>query len=417
MTSRPVYAGRAPGPAGNACSGCDSGAAPYAGGRAPGASCATGSLTCSADQTGQSSSSSLRSPASWAVQPTRARPWNGCPAAPPPGCSPRLAAAGTLPVSHDLLDELPPGHGERYLRHAHRSRRRAPRAQRRPGTHPRLARHRACRTARPSRRADTPVHHLRPLRRARRRAAGETHTPAATARIRGRVRLALRFLDWLDANGIDLAGLRQADVESWLSGGTNRYGIRYFLHWAARRGLTAEHDIPRPPALRSDPVMDEPERWQRDNPLPRRRHLATGGPPRRNAHPAVRHPRLPHPPAHPRPRQPPRRPGHLHIGDAPLLLPPRVADLINHLARSPRPRSRIARGSQQRWLFPGLVPRQPITGKAFSSNLTRHGIQTRAGRGARAHRSRQRAAHFPCPRRPARRPHPHRAEIGRPRPA
>jgi hypothetical protein len=368
-------------PAGNACSGCDSGAAPYAGGRC--ARCVLrdrlADLLSGPDGQVSPQLAPLAGALGSAANPGKALEWlSRSPAA-------RLLArlaAGNLPVSHDLLDELPPGHGERYLRHALVA------AGVLPERNDDLERIPAWLD---SVLAGQPARHaalIRPfttwdqLRRARRRTAGQTRTPATAARIRGRVRLALRFLDWLDANGTDLADLRQADVESWLSEGKNRYGIRYFLHWAARRGLTAEHDIPRPPAARSDPIMDEPERWQHincclgDDTLPLEVRLA-GTLILLFGIPASRIRQL--------------TPGHvshhgdrtyLHIGDAPLLLPPRVADLLNRVVRSPRPRSRLNRDSQQRWLFPGLVPGQPITPKAFSSNLTRHGIQTRPGHGA-----------------------------------
>jgi hypothetical protein len=68
-----------------------------------------------------------------------------------------------------------------------------------------------------------------------------------------------------------------------------------------------------------------------------------------------------------------------------LLLPPRVADLLRQFAAAPPISSALARShqrSQRRWLFPGLVPGQPVSMSAFNAKLRRYGIDTRAARNA-----------------------------------
>jgi hypothetical protein len=42
----------------------------------------------------------------------------------------------------------------------------------------------------------------------------------------------------------------------------------------------------------------------------------------------------------------------------------------------------LVRGSERRWLFPGVVPGQPLTRAAFRNILVRHDIPILAGRSA-----------------------------------
>lgn len=74
---------------------------------------------------------------------------------------------------------------------------------------------------------------------------------------------------------------------------------------------------------------------------------------------------------------------HLVLGRHPVLLPPRLAELLRHLAEQPQLRpqlSRVRPGPQ--WLFPGMVPGKPISTHGMTQKLNRHGIPVRTARNA-----------------------------------
>jgi hypothetical protein len=165
-------------------------------------------------------------------------------------------------ITHDLLDELPPGHAERFLRHTLIATGVLPPRNddldRIPAWLDTLLTHR-------------PPHHsqlLRPfatwvlLRRARRQAGDRTHASSAAARIRHQVHKALSLMDWLDVEHLDLADLDQTRLDAWLAVSRNRHQIKPFLSWAAQRGLAEEHIIATPPATAAAPVLSEEQRWQ-----------------------------------------------------------------------------------------------------------------------------------------------------------
>lgn len=293
-------------------------------------------------------------------------------------------AADRRPISHDLLDELPPGHAERYLRHlliaAGILPPRNDDLERIPAWLDGLL-------------ADRPPHHgrlVRPyttwvlLRRARRQAADRLHTTSAAQRIRRRVRQALHLLDWLDTHHLELATLNQDRLDTWLSTNRSHYEVKQFLHWAAQRGLTDPFTIATPPTAMAAPVIAEEDRWHRlrrcltDTALPlevrvvgalvllygipgeRLRHLTTD-----QIHGTS-------------------DTMFLQLGNARLWIAPRLAELLHQLAKAPRQRSKLSRrlANQIPWLFPGVLPGHPLSRKAFNDQLARHGIQARPARTA-----------------------------------
>lgn len=77
------------------------------------------------------------------------------------------------------------------------------------------------------------------------------------------------------------------------------------------------------------------------------------------------------------------RHAHLILGRHPVLLPPRLAELLRRLAEQPQLRpqpSRVHPGPQ--WLFPGMVPGKPISTHGMTQKLNRHGIPVRTARNA-----------------------------------
>lgn len=72
---------------------------------------------------------------------------------------------------------------------------------------------------------------------------------------------------------------------------------------------------------------------------------------------------------------------YLALGEKPVLLPPRLADLVLELAESPPHRSAVGRAvGTTRFLFPGTAPGRTASPTAFVNKLNRHGIRITAAR-------------------------------------
>jgi hypothetical protein len=294
----------------------------------------------------------------------------------------RLTAEGRT-LSHELLDELPPTRNQRYIRqvlvHTGVLAERNEDIERIPGwlehelagkraTHASLAR---------------PFLHWFLLRRARQRADRRRYPASADRDLRRRVSVALEFLAWTDERGIILADLTQEHIDDWTAGAGSqrRYLIRYFLTWTTSRRLTQSLAVPAIPRQEPQTLLGEDDRWQllqrclTDDTMPvdvraagaitllfgpsaerlchlTPDHLKTGG----------KHDRL-------------------VLGRHPVLLPPRLAAILRHLAKQPGLRPQLSRSSPgPRWLFPGMVPGKPISTHGMTQKLGRHGISVRAGR-------------------------------------
>jgi hypothetical protein len=176
----------------------------------------------------------------------------------------RQIATGTEPVSHDLLDMMPPSQALHRLRavlvHGGVP---APRAEYLARIQPWLEQLLA---EQPPSRAN-PVRawvHWTLLRRARSRLSHRVFTAAAAHWMRSCIIAAIRFLAWIEATNRQLETLTQHDVDLWLSTqhAEHAYVAREFLRWPRSRGLTGDVAIPkRPPADNPNLLTDE-ERWQ-----------------------------------------------------------------------------------------------------------------------------------------------------------
>jgi hypothetical protein len=295
----------------------------------------------------------------------------------------QLAATGE-PLTHEMLDGLPPGRHEFYIRQLlvttgvlperHDDLERLPSwldqtLATAPGEHARLLR---------------PFTHWFLLRRARRRASTRRQPAVASGYLRTRILTALSLLTWLDERRMSLAQLDQPTLDAWLAAGNvSSYTIRYFLGWAHSRGLAGELVVPALPRHDPERMLDDAKRWDllrrslTDQtlaldiraaaalvllfglPVSRIRHLTTDqldiGADR----------------------------SVLRTGHHPLLLPPKLAALLKRLAAAPHTRSRIAGGQNTtRWLFPGLTPGRPASQSSFQVKLRDLGIAARPARNA-----------------------------------
>lgn len=296
-----------------------------------------------------------------------------------------LAISGK-PITHQTLDELPQGHNERYVRTLLVN----------AGVLPR--RHEDLERIVPWLEQVLSVHPARHghlvrqfthwvlLRRARRRADHARQPAASTGYLRSQVYVALELLAWLDDKGIALARLNQGQTELWLTtGGSRRYLVRLFLKWTAERGLSERLEVPRAPTsgLAGGRHISEDERWSQlrtclgDGELPLEFRAAGAlillfG----LREPDVRRLTADH-------LQQNGREIFLQLPSRkPLLLPPRVAKLVLELAASPRRRTVAAVETAPPWLFPGLIPGDPMSDVGFNHLLRRHGFRSSRARPA-----------------------------------
>ncbi len=293
----------------------------------------------------------------------------------------RLAAEGQ-PLTHNLLDELPQNSGLHFARqvlvHTGVLPERAEYLERiGPWIDKTLA--------------DHPVDHVRivrpyarwtVLRRARRRAARRPYTSGAGRSARRRIAVALQFLSWLDQHGLTLKTLKQVDIDKWLTTGpASRNKIRCFRAWAHSHDLTGHMTVPSRPHEQTADLLDEDERDQQlhrclfDEALPIDVRVAGGlvllfgAPLTKIVQLSVGHVTS--------------QMGntYLQLDQRPVFLPPRLATLVHQHVQLLRPLSAISRNtSSTEWLFPGLMPGQPLTASTLSRKLARHGINTRPGR-------------------------------------
>ncbi len=296
----------------------------------------------------------------------------------------QLAAEGHE-LTHELLDELPPSRNQRYIRqllvHTGILEERNEDIERIPGwmeheladkpaAHANLAR---------------PFLHWFLLRRARRRAAIRRHSASADRDLRRRVRVAPDFLTWMDQRGLALDKLAQEHIDDWIAGATSqrRYLIRYFLKWTISCRLARELTVPSVPRQEPQNLLDEDDRWpllQRcltDDDLSTDVRAAAvitllfGPSTERLCHLKPEHLKFDD------------KHAHLVLGRHPVLLPPRLAELLRYLAEQPELRPQLSRVQPgPRWLFPGMVPGKPISTHGMTQKLGRHGIPVRTARNA-----------------------------------
>ena len=101
----------------------------------------------------------------------------------------------------------------------------------------------------------------RVLRGVRRRAEHNTNERTAINHARNQVLGAVRFLDWLAAHHRTLATASQGDLELWLATGPrSRYDVRHFIDWTANRKLSPKLTVPAMPSRPGD-VLDAEIRW------------------------------------------------------------------------------------------------------------------------------------------------------------
>ena len=287
------------------------------------------------------------------------------------------------PITHDLLDELPPGHSLHYLRQILVQTGILPQRDEDLERVPAWLEHHLAGQPPGHARLVRPFLHWSLLRRARSRAARRPFPASIGRQLRIRVLIALELLAWIDQQGTTLAELCQDDVDRWLAEEQTqrRYRVSYFLNWTTDRGLSRRLTVPAIPRQEPADFLGEDQRWQllqrclTDGTLPigvraagalvllfglqlqRIRHLTAGQITDKDDN------------------------AYLTAGRQPVLLPPRLGAILRELAAQPPPRLMISHGPDApRWLFPGRVPGQPLDLHSLINQLNRHGISARPAR-------------------------------------
>jgi len=168
------------------------------------------------------------------------------------------------PLTHDLLDELPPDRSLHYLRQTLVQTGILPQRNEEIERVPAWLEHHLAGKPAGHARLACPFLHWSLLLRARSRAVRRP-VPASTGReMRRRILIALELLAWIDEQGTTLDRLSQEDVDRWLGEevAQRRYRVSYFLAWTADRRLSRRLTVPDIPRQQPADFLDDDQRWQ-----------------------------------------------------------------------------------------------------------------------------------------------------------
>jgi hypothetical protein len=202
-----------------------------------------------------------------------------------------------------------------------------------------------------------------------------------TARARNMISATVRFLSWLSARGTPLPACRQADIDDWLTAGPGAADVRDFLAWAARQGHCQLFDIPRPPQ-RAGTAIGDSQRWDlvtrllHDDSIQVTDRVAGclvllfGQTMTRVAAMTT--------------SQVTRRGDGIYVqfGRHEVPVPGTLGSLLLTLIADGKPNTGTGSPAVSQWLFPGLLPGQPITPARLAGRLRALGIPVQAGRRA-----------------------------------
>jgi len=221
------------------------------------------------------------------------------------------------------------------------------------------------------------------MRRLRQRAQDRPRHRTRTAAARNSASEATRFLAWLSRRGMTLRQCRQADIDDWVAtaSASSAESTRSFLDWAARHGHCPAFAFPARQRHTGPPISGS-QRWEyatrllRDDTIePAGRAagclvLLYGQNVTRIAALTV--------------SQVTRHDGSVHIrlGKHDIPVPPALGMILNTLITDGKPYTGTGTPATGKWLFPGLLPGQPITAERLSARLNDIGIPVRAARRA-----------------------------------
>jgi hypothetical protein len=221
------------------------------------------------------------------------------------------------------------------------------------------------------------------MRRLRKSAAARRGPRTYTAHARNAISAAARLLDWLGQRGTSLGDCRQADIDDWVTttGGDGPADAGAFLAWAARHGHCRQFDFPRP-ARRAGPAISDASLWElacqllHDDSIELTDRVAGclvllfGQHMSRVAALEARHVTSSNDGV------------RIQLGQHAVPVPDTLGTLMLDLIADGRPYTGTGSPATSRWLFPGLLPGQPITPGRLAGRLRALGIPVQAGRRA-----------------------------------
>jgi hypothetical protein len=220
------------------------------------------------------------------------------------------------------------------------------------------------------------------MRRLRHNAQARPRYRTRTARARNSVSAAVRLLAWLGGRGTTLRECRQADIDEWLvtASATAAESTRDFLSWAARHGHCRPFAFPAR-QRRTGTAISDSQRWEhitrllRDDAIePADRaagclvllygqnvtRIAALTVSQVTCHDDV----------------------HIRLGKHDIPVPPALGTILLTLIADGKPYTGTGSPAPGKWLFPGLLPGQPITPARLSARLNAIGIPVRPARRA-----------------------------------
>jgi len=219
------------------------------------------------------------------------------------------------------------------------------------------------------------------VRDARRRADRGRYTAHSAAADRTDIRVAIEFLTWLDGRSLEPATVGQEDLDLWLTEHpTRRRGITSFINWAVARRLTGKL-VPPPrrntlPAnfLTENEYAAQLRRCLNDDTLPVEVRII-GALTRLYALPVTRIVALTTDRFH---REEDR--AYITFDRNPVLLPLKLARLIEHQIAQPAVTSALRRPSGAGPLLPGRPPNRPRSASSVHALLKQYDLPVLAAR-------------------------------------
>jgi len=219
---------------------------------------------------------------------------------------------------------------------------------------------------------------LRPLRE---KAAKRRLSDGQVQRARCGVKAAIALTSWLRANSATLATCTQRHIDRWLAEGTSTsYNARPFVLWCCRNGHLRDTDIPYRQSRELLPRIEDDQRWALASRL---LHDSTIHPEDRVAglllllygQPVSKVAQL-------KREQVIGQPGATQIllGEHPLEIPPPLDELLLAVAVGHQGRAVLASTDDNPWLFPGGAPGLPLGATQLRKRLLKLGIPARPAR-------------------------------------
>ena len=294
-------------------------------------------------------------------------------------------ATGQQPLSHDTLDELPPGKPIEHLRSVLVA------TGALPVRDEQLARIERWVTRTVNEHSDPQGRELlhryavwHVLRRLRHRNRDIDTTYGQLDVVRQRVRAAIGLLDWLHARGLTLATCGQGELDAWLTGSdvTGRAEAGHFVRWAISQNITRDLQFAATRWIGPVGPLDHEHRWDQARRLLHDATLATddrvaGLLVLLYAQRAATISRLTVDDIDTSHGTVTLRPGSI-----PVALPDPVATLTRELTATRRGHAALGDPGTSRWLFPGGQPGRPLSADRLGERLRAIGIRPAHARSA-----------------------------------